>query len=200
MSYEIYKYIFIGAAIICGILLVVAIALFFALKIPKVIGDLTGSTAKKAIKDIREQNEKSGDKGHQISGFNKERGRLTDKISPSGNIIQQPSSNFAGIQTTKISTQQLAEDPNTTVFSAETTMLSSETTVLGNPINMPVNETTVLSQTTVETIALNNDLNATVILDQAGSNETTILSAVLLDPYFAIEYDITFIHTNEIIG
>ena len=55
MTYEIYRYIFIGAAILCGIMAIVSIALFFLLKIPRVIGDLTGSTARKAIEKIKKR-------------------------------------------------------------------------------------------------------------------------------------------------
>ena len=62
MTYEIYNYIFIGAAIASGILLVVSIVLFFLLDIPKVIGDLTGRNARKGIESIRKQNEATGDK------------------------------------------------------------------------------------------------------------------------------------------
>lgn len=63
MSYEMYRYIFLGALIACGIFFVIAVILFFTLNIPKVISDLTGRTARKAIENIRMQNEQSGDRG-----------------------------------------------------------------------------------------------------------------------------------------
>ena len=49
MTYDIYRYIFIGGAVLAGLMLVLSIVLFIVLKIPSVIGDLSGSTAKKAI-------------------------------------------------------------------------------------------------------------------------------------------------------
>lgn len=165
MSYEIYRYIFIGAAILCGAMIVTSILLFILLKIPKVIGDLTGRTARKAIENIRNQNESSGDKTYRSSLVNQERGKLTDKISPSGRLIRNPTDLLGGAMATeKIGTQQLVSD--------ETTVLDSgnETTVLTGELDNSGNETTLLSQTDI-------------------SNNV-----------FEIEYEITYIHTNEIIS
>ena len=66
MTYEIYRYIFIGSAILCGVMFVVSILLFVLLRVPKLISDLSGLTAKKAIKNIREQNEATGEKYHKV--------------------------------------------------------------------------------------------------------------------------------------
>lgn len=164
MSYEIYRYIFIGAAILCGLMLVTSILLFILLKIPKVIGDLTGRTARKAIENIRNQNESSGDKTYRSSLVNQERGKLTDKISPSGRLIRNPTDLLGGAMATeKIGTQQLVSD--------ETAVLDSgnETTVLSGELESTGNETTVLAQADIS----NN--------------------------MFEIEYEITYIHTNEVI-
>lgn len=175
MTYDIYRYIFIGAAILCGVMFIVSVLIFILLRIPKVISDLSGATARKAIKTIREQNEASGDKAYKVSAFNEARGKLTDKISPSGNIVQLHQTQLRGIDTARISTQEL-------------------------PIEEPVNETTVL-----------NSYNETTVLDNAGAGETSVLSEIMSagettvlngaanDSAFAIEYEITFIHTNEII-
>ena len=167
MTYDIYRYIFIGAAILCGVMLVVSIILFILLKIPKVISDLSGATARKAIKNIREQNEASGNKAYKVSAFNEARGKLTDKISPSGNVIHQHQAQMRGIDTTKISTQELQSEEH-----------ASETTVLDNT---GAGETSVLSEGMI-------------------SGETTVLSEATNDSVFTIEYEITFIHTNEIIA
>lgn len=175
MTYDIYRYIFIGAAILCGIMFIVSILLFIFLRIPKVISDLTGATARKAIKNIREQNEASGDKGYKVSAFNEARGKLTDKISPSGNVVQQYHAQMRGIDTTKISTQELQGEE----YGNETTALDSynETSVLDS---IGTGETSVLSE-------------------EMPYGETSVLSEVSNDSAFAVEYEITFIHTNEII-
>lgn len=167
MSYEMYRYVFLGAAIACGVFLVISIVLFFALRIPKVLSDLTGRTERKAIEAIRMQNEKSGDKSYQSSPVNLERGKLTDKISRSGRLIPREGSPFGtGIITEKISTQRLsAED-----YTDETAVLTAS------------EETAVLDTSMGETAVLHAEENTPT--EQA----------------FVVEYEITIIHTNEVIA
>ena len=77
--------------------------------------------------------------------------------------------------TEKIGTQQLVCD--------ETSALTGE--LVGG------NETTVLD---------NAVLGETLVLSEVmSSGETTVLSEATNDSAFTIEYEITFIHTNEII-
>lgn len=170
MTYEIYRYIFIGGAVLAGIMLVVSVLVFFLLKIPTVIGDLTGANARKAIENIRNQNETTGDKTYRSSQVNRERGRLTDKISPSGRLIKNPSHSLHGAMgTEKIGTQQLHhEEP-----ACETTLLSGE---------------------------LTGGAETTLLAPQGPANETTVLNAQSVVTEFTIEYEITYIHTNEVIA
>lgn len=166
MSYEMYRYVFLGAAIACGVFLVISIVLFFALRIPKVLSDLTGRTERKAIEAIRMQNEKSGDKSYQSSPVNLERGKLTDKISRSGRLIPREGSPFGtGIITEKISTQRLSAEDYT-------------------------DETAVL--TASEETAVDTSMGETAVL-HAEENTPT-------EQAFVVEYEITFIHTNEVIA
>lgn len=153
MTYDIYRYIFYGGAVLAIIMFVVSAILFVYLRIPNVIGDLSGANARKAIERIRSQNETSGEKVYKPSVVNRERGKITDRISPSGNIIQNPSGPFGGgMETEKIATQQLVE-----AGSEETTVLSA--------------------------------------------GETTLLDAQqTANVIFEIEYEITLIHTEERIG
>ena len=163
MTYDIYRYIFISGAVLAGIMLITSVLLFFLLKIPHVLGDLTGRNARKAIESIRNQNELSGDKLYKTSQVNRERGKLTDKISPSGSLMRDPSGILGGgaMATEKISTQELPPESN-------------ETTVLD-----VASETNVLS---------------------AEAGETTVLDAPTEIPVFQIEYEITYIHTEEVIA
>lgn len=158
MSYEIYRYIFIGGAILSGVMLVLTILLFFVYKIPTVVGDLTGANARKAIENIRNQNESSGNKLYKTSQVNRERGKLTDKISPSGSLMRDPSGALGGgaMATEKISTQQLHPED-----------VANETTVLSN---------------------------------ESYANETTVLNVQTFSNEFVIEYEITYIHTDEVIA
>lgn len=170
MSYEIYRYIFYGGAILAAVMLAVTVLLFFVYKIPTVIGDLTGANARKAIENIRNQNENSGDKLYKTSQVNRERGKLTDKISPSGSLMRDPSGILGGgaMATEKISTQELPQVDETTVLE------SNATTVLGS--------------------------NETSVLGNAGAGETTVLVAEDMPATFQIEFEITFIHTDEVIA
>ena len=125
MTYEMYRYVFLGGAVACGLLFVISAVLFFALRIPKVVSDLTGRTARKAIENIRLQNEQSGDKTYQSSAVNLERGKLTDKISQSGRLVPRDETPFGtGVITEKIGTQQLVE----AAAADQTTLLQDETT------------------------------------------------------------------------
>ena len=164
MSYEMYRYIFLGALIACGIFFVIAVILFFTLKIPKVISDLTGRTARKAIENIRMQNEQSGDKTYQSSAVNLERGKLTDKISQSGRLMPRDATPVGtGVITEKISTMELEQ---------------------------PAGETDVLAPAAGET---------DVLAPAAG--ETEVLAPVEQPVQaFTVEYEITFIHTSEVIA
>ena len=67
--------------IVAAISLALAVFLFFFFKIPKVMSDLSGRTARKSIAKIRSSNEKSGDKSYRSSGPNAERVKLTDTMS-----------------------------------------------------------------------------------------------------------------------
>lgn len=206
MSYEVLRYIFIGAAALSGILLIVSILLFILLRIPKVIGDLSGATARKAIENIRSQNESSGDKLYKTSAVNKQRGRLTDKISPSGAVVSRGMDTAAGaMATAKIATQHLIPgSENTTVLfensASETTLLGAEdnagkTTALGAEDN--AGETTLLSE---QTALIGQTADETTVLSREDEQTEILRGSAERSKVFQIEYEITFIHTDEIIA
>lgn len=171
-AYDIYRWIFIGGLIGCGLFLVIAAILFFTLNIPKVISDLTGRTARKAIENIRMQNEQSGDKSYQSSAVNLERGKLTDKISRSGRLVPRGETPFGtGRITEKISTQKLDE------------------------VEQPCGETEVLEQPYGETEVLTPAYGETEVL--AAPQETVPQQPGQI---FTVEYEITYIHTEEVIA
>lgn len=92
---------------IAGLLLLVSIALFFLFDVPKLIGDVSGATAKKAIENIRQQNEQTGNKAFKPSPVNAERGKLTDKITPSGRLEHR-----GGNMGVSVGTQELKDVHN----------------------------------------------------------------------------------------
>lgn len=127
MSVELLNTLSLAAYIAAGVVFLVAVALFFLLNVPKLIGDISGSTAKKAIETIRQQNENSGDKAYKPSPVNAARGKLTDKISPSGGLEQRTTGLSFGAQTEKFETTELLEAAQATLLLSngnETTLLS----------------------------------------------------------------------------
>ena len=141
MTVELLQLLSLVSYILAGVLFLTAAALFFLLGVPKLIGDVTGSTARKAIESIRQQNEATGDKAYKPSYVNAKRGKLTDKILPTGQIEQRRNGIGVNVGTEKLSSMETAQKAD------ETTVLNgnqSETSVL-YPEN-PVGETTVLLQ------------------------------------------------------
>lgn len=167
MSYDIYRYIFYGGAILSIVMLFVSVFLFFFFKIPTVIGDLNGSNARRAIESIRNSNEQFGKTVHKAKNMDLERSKITDKMTPSGRIAKN--SGFTNKIATLPNTQKISQE-NLINYSEETVVLSNE-------------ETTVLQQ------------DETTVL----SEETTVLDSNVTLPVFAIEYEITYVHTSEII-
>lgn len=66
--------------ITAGLCFVLAILFFIKFGIPTVIGDLSGHTARKSIKKMRENNENSGHKSYKPSTNNVLRGKITGSI------------------------------------------------------------------------------------------------------------------------
>ncbi len=151
MSVELIQILSLISYVVAVVFFLVTIALFFLLNIPKVFGDITGANARKAIENIRQQNEISGDKAYKPSPVNAVRGKITDKISPSGKIKSRTNGIGVAVETEKLTAEQLVRDAQeTTVLNdigSETTVLSaleSESTVLNS--EGKVGETTVLIQ------------------------------------------------------
>lgn len=69
--------------VISAISLGLAVFFWFFFKIPSVISDLSGRTARKSIARRRASNERAGGKGYQPSVTNVNRGRLTDTMQHS---------------------------------------------------------------------------------------------------------------------
>lgn len=87
---EILSLISLISYIVAGVSLVLAVFFWFFFKIPSVIGDLSGRTAKKSIARKRANNERSGGKGYQPSATNANRGKLTDTMQHSRKLKPEP--------------------------------------------------------------------------------------------------------------
>ena len=189
LDYKAYHMIFLVGAIAAGVMLVTTILLFILMRIPAVIGDLTGRTARREIEDIRNQNTRTGTKTYKSSAVNKARGKITDKISPSGNLRRRhPSDDFVGAMSTAKIGPQGGPAP-VSQPAAETTILeppAAETTVLA-PEQMYDAQSASFAEPAGETTVLSSPVGAPAAPAAVGSSS------------FTIEYEITFIHTNELI-
>lgn len=110
--------------VLAGICFVLAVFFWFRFKIPAVIGDLSGRTARKSIAKLREGNEKSGVKAFRPSMVNVERGKLTATMEQMGEEKQEPVvkhiSGDAGV------TGVLLENRAQTIDGTETALLVEE--------------------------------------------------------------------------
>ncbi len=117
---EILSILSIVAFAVAGVCLVLAAFFWFFFKIPTVIGDLTGRTARKSIAKLRAANEKSGNKTHKESKENAARGKVTAAI---------PKANSNKVETGILSDNQAEGGVAGVSTEAETVSLEIETTV-----------------------------------------------------------------------
>lgn len=200
MTYELYRNIYFIAMVIAIAFLLISIILFIVLKIPDVIGLLSGRTQKKAIKNIKEKNQNIQDTGRNVAGI---------RVSKTGTIMPRTNTSGLGLMTEKISTQTLGGNAGTSIIGNETILLDAN-----------ANQTMVLQQNN-ETMVLNQN-NETMVLAQNNGNMvstdiqngTTVLNNEMINAGFydnsvsemteykdfVIEYDITYINTDVVIS
>lgn len=125
---------------VAGVCFVLAVFFWIFFKIPTVIGDLSGRTAKKSIAKMRAANEKSGVKSYKASKLNAERGKLTSTMPG----IEKAKKGKSGANSEKPETGLLAGNRAEELDPEATCKLESETTGL----LIDDNATTPLAPTT----------------------------------------------------
>lgn len=126
MSYDIYRYIFIGGLVLSIVMLAATVLLFFRLNIKAAIGDITGSNKRKAIENIHHKTVTTHGNKKAVK-FDYESQTTSAKLAAES------------VETARISPQ----DRYDSLGASETTALNTET----------VSETTVLSGVADETDA-----------------------------------------------
>ncbi len=215
----------------CGIaaiiFLVAAIVLFFVLKIPKVLGELTGRTTRKAIDEMIAENASTGNlTSNKLAedGRRRRRGRTgalgTGRLRRKGNTgelatckISQETPAYHTDQNYPMEHQDIQGSNQTDVLngygSAPTDVLDNygetPTDVLDNYGSAP---TDVLSSYGSDATSYNTTFNHDVPYNtsyQPPQNETMVLShpmnpaTEIAKPVFVIERSIVEIHTDEVI-
>lgn len=162
MSVELLQTLSLVGYIVSAVLLVLTVILFFVLKVPQLIGYLSGATARKAIEDIRQQSEKNA--SAYAPSRNASRGRLTDKISPSGRLMHNTGTLGMTVVTEKIGTQNLQPLPgNETMLlssegGAETTLLASEGSAETTLLSVETGHTELLQPKVLPTLKIEVDI------------------------------------------
>ncbi len=115
MSIEMLQNISLSAFVVSGILLVIAIVLFFTLGIPQVIGDLSGATARKAIEDIRLQSQNNERRRYQNMCFQMEESQITEQMTEQIQVSQMSNEGTVVLHTSNEGTMVLQQTPHFSV-------------------------------------------------------------------------------------
>jgi len=161
--------------------LILAVFFFFFFRIPSVMGDLSGRTARKSIAKNRLRNEKSGSKSYRPSDVNKNRGTITGSMSEKVGRADK-----TGKKAEKKSKKEL-------VFATmddrpETGLLNENSAT-----SVDTNETAPL-----DTVVSGEDSGTTEMLDAVAVPEKSFIRGggmklTLLD-------EVIMVHTDEVIG
>ena len=164
--------------VIAAISFVLAVFFWFKFKIPTVIGDLSGRTAKKSIAQMRASNERAGGQGYRPSAANVSRGKLTSTMQHSRKLVSDD--------------KKTATEPKK---KAQAINVMPETGLLAtNKADAVVGQQTDLLETSGAT-GLLEDENATAplheelkpVFKRTGGKKLTMLDEVIM------------IHTDEVI-
>ncbi|MCP8969383.1 hypothetical protein [Ectobacillus ponti] len=207
---------------LAGILFAAAVFMFFKMNIWAVIGDVTGRTAAKQIQQIRELNQRTGEKRHRPDVFNVERGPLTTPVSRTIRTAFGASKRLKGkteetpppVMMNRVQAEREIHvpqshfaEPDTTVLSEETAVLPEETTVLFEDTAVLAEETTVLTEEPQSgTSAAVSDYGTEVLLQDEGTTVLGATSELSPEPEgepqavaFKIVKNIKIVHTSEVI-
>ncbi len=150
----IYNLISIVAFIIAGIAFAAAVFMWFKFGILKIIGDLSGRTARKSIEQKRSANEKSGKKSYRPTPNAVERGALTDTIDQNVKLKKEKKKSEKLARTEKPAKtaktkakESIAENQTAVLIddNATTVLETNETEVLNDGTTVLEDGTTVLS-------------------------------------------------------
>lgn len=183
MSIEVLETISLISFILAGISAVSAVLLWFVFKIPTVISDLSGRTARKSIERMRANNEKTGRKDFMPSKTNVKRGKVTELMDETSKESGRLSEMLSGKLVNKKSDVPNKEDLETGLLE-ENIQSSYES-----------EETGLLKEDTLETEFIGTELleeDETTLLVEEVPSKPGVNGFVLLE-------EIMFVHTDETI-
>ena len=167
---------------VAGLCLVLAIFFWIFFKIPSVIGDLSGRTARKSIEKMRQANVRSGNKSYRASATNAARGKLTDTMQHSTKLKgKAPDGKPAANEDGRPETGLLAENKADPHVNEKTELLDGGETT-GSLLDEEATGRLVDEEATM---ALNVEPTP---VKRTGGKKLTMINEVML------------IHTDEVIG
>ena len=207
-TYTMYARIHLYCLIAAAAFLVLAIVLFFVLRIPQVFGELTGRTARKAVQEMKEGNPHSGElasakKRAEHKKQNKTKGKKTQQDPREEEERKRVYHDMVGKNDTPVSLVSLDDVVTPTVMhptDAETAEM--ETAVL-QPEEMG---TSVLMHENAETpVSCSGVFSSPIQIPE--ETETSVLTTVQLlgetpqssENDFVVLRSIVEIHTDEVI-
>lgn len=213
--YELYYY---GGLILAILFLIAAIILFIVLKIPKVFGELTGHSATKSVKAIKEGNgiSRSVAKKEQAKYYNQGTGKIKVRETVSEQkrkANRYDAADLSGLQdeepTEVLNERSFAlntDTEETVVLSGDNTLDGEETEVLSGNRDTDDDVTDVLASDTdddaTDVLASGTDDDATDVLRQTEDDEesTAVLTKDMTDELskrVKVSYNIVVTHTDE---
>lgn len=134
MTAELLQTLSLAAYIVSGVFLLIGVAQFFLLDVPKLYGEVSGRTARKAIDNIRLRYEGSEEGADKPIRTKHEKRRSMDKTTQSHRYSTRDSTPNTHITTEKFATATLSPQStlsvNETVFLPGAPFSGNETTVL----------------------------------------------------------------------
>ena len=130
---SVYDICFYGGLILSGVFLIAATVLFFVLKIPKVVGELTGSTARRKIREMKAHAEsitldKSVTRKEQAKYYNVGTGKITVKESTVQTPTKTKNKKKSGQTQNIVSTPQAPEQSRAQSQAQESAQTSWQST------------------------------------------------------------------------
>ena len=199
MDANIWQVISIIGFSLSGVAFVISIFIYMKFNISSVMGDLSGRTAAKQIKAIREQNVSTGDKQHRSNAFNIERGPLTEPQIAKSSRIGNSKELLKANKSKELAVVHIQEPKEIRLLSNATELLSESTGLLSESTGL-LSESTGLLNESIGLLSESTGLsNESIELFNKSSESFNESSGVIENGEFQIEKDIVAIHTNVII-
>lgn len=147
MSVELLQTLSLVSYVLAGVFLLISIGLFLLFKVPKLIGDVTGTTARKSIENIRQQNENTKDVSYKPSKANSGREKNERKSNNPRASIGTERISLSEFRPTVGKTAILYQEDEQTHTLTQESEPSAETTILSeNEIAFPYNGNVIAAQ------------------------------------------------------